>query len=322
MSSSPANIEINIKQTIDLKSAKRLSQITSALTLALNIPTPIPLTSAPISAISAANAATQSSNPINPKEGDELTQRLIRLKEEYNNYVIASAKTYVPPIAHISIDSTPKRDEVYIEASFEGIDYQFEFVQEQHIDDIYNHLDSDPVVRAKFGDGRIVTREHTSINNKTVRERFEKDQFGNPKDPNFHLYGGFVVKSEGQFLGLTTLARSSFKGAANLAARNRVIAWSHIPDEIVKKYSEAGLQPKKYKGIATMETGVMLLYGQHLKKGGRKINGNTLEFIESTARVDNPGSWKALAKNGMQLKDISALKQFGPELRYHVQKIL
>lgn len=269
-------------------------------------------------------AASVQPNPfsslVNNKEADELTNRLKKLKEEYNNYAAAAVKTFVPPTAHISIDPTPNRDDVYIEVSFEGVDYEFESIKEEHIDDMYNYLDKDAVVRAKFGDGHVKTREHTSTSNKGLREKFEKHGNGEPKDPNSHLYSGFVVKSEGEFLGFSGLLEcEDLKSAAEIVYLNRAIAWSQPPEDVVKQFSAKG-QLKKYKGVATMEASLMLQYGQYLKKNQKKIQGNPLESIVAKARIDNPGSWKALAKVGMQLLDISACKQFGPELRYHMEK--
>ena len=57
-----------------------------------------------------------------------------------------------------------------------------------------------------------------------------------------------------------------------------------------------------------------------LKHKQYKVNGHELEVVVMTARVDNPGSWKAGANGGMEVYDIDTNPKYGPELRYQMRK--
>ncbi|MGD0465812.1 MAG: hypothetical protein ABSA84_03885 [Gammaproteobacteria bacterium] len=75
---------------------------------------------------------------------------------------------------------------------------------------------------------------------------------------------------------------------------------------------------KKYTGVGTVETYFLVQYVKKLKDEGRKVLGGLglpkddhrkcsmeiPEQIDSTARTDNSGSWKAAAKSGFKVEDV------------------
>jgi hypothetical protein len=95
-----------------------------------------------------------------------------------------------------------------------------------------------------------------------------------------------------------------------------------LPTEVVQEFTDSGLKPaKSYKGTATTEVFTLVQYGAHLKNKGYKVLGlYNLDFIEATARTDNPGSWKSLAKSGFEVTSIDANPKYGPELRYQLRR--
>ncbi len=247
-----------------------------------------------------------------------------KVLDSFNQYAKEQAG-FQFPAATIDIEETPegKRLEVNMEVSYKGITYHFDAINKDprhhHLDLIYDHLDSQPLVRQKYADGKTRTREQSRVPN--LSERFDTfDQSGKPKMPN--PFSGFVVsEAEGNnFLGMCVLGVGSEPHTSEMAFLNRVESWSYQPPaEIVEKFE---LKPasKPYQGVATTEVCTLLQYAQELKRKGFLVNGNVLEEVVMTARIDNPGSWKAAAKAGMEVKDIDTNSSYGPELRYQLGK--
>ena len=90
---------------------------------------------------------------------------------------------------------------------------------------------------------------------------------------------------------------------------NRADAWNNVTPDVVKAYA----LPKKFKltkyyaGLGTVEACTLLQYSARLKKDGYKIAGKELVGVNATARLDNPGSWKACAKFGMEVVDVDLI---------------
>lgn len=258
----------------------------------------------------------------------DLKARYARLEEEYNAYA-ASQKGFQAPVAHISIDETTRNDhvEVYIDVAHEGYQYHLETIKEAHIPWVSENIDSKPNVRAKYVDGKTRTLAQTTDRNKTLRQRFEKDpKTGKPLDEGCNMHGGFLVRDAetDKPLGVVNVGRGDKKKESEMAFLNDEETWSHTKDGIVKTYTSSSVTAAKkmYKGIATVEVSTMLQYVAHLKSKGYKIDGVAVEEMIGTARTDNPGSWKAMAKNGMKLRPTNPIDRnpsYGPEDRYQLR---
>ncbi len=126
------------------------------------------------------------------------------------------------------------------------------------------------------------------------------------------------------FLGITNTGCSTRPKHAEIAFLNKVDAWSSATAEVVKRYAI----PKKcklnrqYEGIGTVEVSTLLQYHAELKRQGYQVRGENLEGVVATARLDNPGSWKACAKSGMEVTDVDTNSNYGPELRYQLRRAI
>lgn len=257
---------------------------------------------------------------------ESLTQRIERAKKEYQRYA-ASQIDIELPVAKISIEESDKdsdikvgkeRVKVYMDTSYKDTDYHFESVTEGHAKDIYSYLNKQSLVRAKYAHGKTVSLEDTETRAKDFSNRFKS---GSTND--LHLYSGFIVSDSetGDFLGLANLGSSGQKdGHAEMAFLNRPDAWSCAPTNVVEEYEAPKKLIKSYKGIATVEVHTLLQYAGQLKKKGYKIGGKELEGVNATARLDNPGSWKACAKSGMEVTGVDSNPSYGPELRYQLRR--
>ena len=250
-------------------------------------------------------------------------QRLIaEAKVRFEEYS-AAQKNFQIPHAHIEIDADCENaTRVHMETEHNGVHYKFESIQEKDIDDVYRYLNSQPLVREKYADGIVSTRQQTTDRMNGLIERFR-----NKKSP-VYLYIAFIV-SDAQtenFLGFVNLGVGIEPGTAEMARLNRIECWSRPPSSAVQNYadvtSKTGLGDKVYSGMGTVETCTLLQYGAHLKKNGYKLYGHPLRAIVSTARIDNEGSWKSNAKAGMTLKSVNVVEHYGPCLRYCLQKEL
>ena len=134
-------------------------------------------------------------------------------------------------------------------------------------------------------------------------------------------FSGFVVSDaeDSHFLGMCVLGGGSEPFTSEMAFLNRVESWSCPSAEIVQHF-QLNTAEKPYRGVATTEVCTLLQYADALKQKGYFVNGKALEEVVMTARVDNPGSWKAAAKAGMVIKDMDTNPSYGPELRYQLRK--
>lgn len=250
-------------------------------------------------------------------------QRLIEeAKRKFEQYSEAQ-KNFQAPQIHIEIDDESEdTTRVHMKTEFNGVQYKIESVQEKDVDNIYQYLNSQPLVREKYADGILPTRQQTNERMNTLMERFR-----DKKSPAY-LYSAFVV-SDGQtedFLGFINLGVGIESGTAEMARLNRTECWSRPPSDTVRKYTEMtcqkGFGDKIYSGMGTVETCALIQYGAYLKKNDYKILGHPLRAIVATARVDNEGSWKSNAKAGMKLKSVNIVEHYGPCLRFCLQKEL
>ena len=252
-------------------------------------------------------------------DGDnDLSHLIEEAKLKFNQYA-ESQKDFQSPQAHIHID-TESNDttKVHMEVQYKGTQYSFESIQEKDMNDIYQYLNSQPSVRAKYADGSTKTMEATTARVNTFVSRFRN------KNSPLYLYSGFVV-SDSQtetFLGIATVGRGVEPGTSEMARLNRLECWSRPPDT-VSTYALTdinSIKGKTYSGIGTAETCTLLQYAALLKQQGYKIDGYPLKAVVATARVDNEGSWKSNAKAGMTLYTVDTGSHYGSRLRYQLRK--
>jgi hypothetical protein len=256
----------------------------------------------------------------------ELKQQVERAKQEYAQYVARQrVQGFRFPEVTISLDEEIGTDErprieAHMEVEYSGTRYQFSSVRTEHADMINRYLDSLLSVRAKYADGTVRTIVQTQARAKQLSDRFVLE----PKDLNLHLFSGFIVTDaeEHKFLGISGIGGSSLQtNYSEMFFLNRSDSWSH-PPEVVQEYEVEGSQKlsKQYRGVATSEVCSLLQYASYLKAKGHKIKGQELVAAEMTARIDNPGSWKAAAKADMLCTDVVPKFVHGTELRYQLLK--
>ena len=243
--------------------------------------------------------------------------------QKYLSYA-ETQKDFNMPEANITIDENGSNIKVYIDIVYKDISYHFESMKPEYAETINQQLDSQPAVRAKYADGGIRSLEQTTTRVNTLSTRFS-----NRKD-KLYLYSAFIVSDSdtGDLLGLNGIGGSDYdQKYTEMFYYNTVASWSHrslVSQEIAQEYDlKTGCkkpEKKQYSGVATTEVVTMYQYANKLKKLGYKIKDEDLEGINMTARTDNPGSWKAAAKIGMEVYDVDSNPKYGPELRYQLKK--
>ncbi|CAF1420167.1 unnamed protein product [Adineta ricciae] len=250
---------------------------------------------------------------------DDNTTHLIEdAKRKFNQYADGQ-KNFQPPLAHIDIDiDSDGAASVHMEVQYKDVQYRFESVQEKDVQDIYQYLNSQPLVRAKYADGQTSSLKATIARVETFVDRFQ-----NRYCP-LYLYSGFVV-SDAQtetFLGLVNLGSGPMPATAEMAFLNRSDCWSR-PPETISGYADTSVKSpgsRLYSGVGTAEACAIIQYATRLKQEGYTINGLLPEAVVGTARLDNEGSWKSLSKAGMTLSHIDVTEDYGKHLRYQLQK--
>jgi hypothetical protein len=239
--------------------------------------------------------------------------RIEDAKAKYHQY-FETQKDFQAPQAQIDIDvDSNDVAHVHMAIEYNGTQCSLRSIQEKDIDDMYQHLSSQALVRAKYADGKTTSLEATTARVKTFTSRFR-----NKNSPTY-LYSGFVVTDSqtDTFLGVVNLGVGIEAGTTEMAIMNRVECWSHPPGV---GSSDNGIGTKVYTGIGTAETCALVQYAAQLKQRGYYINGHPLKAVVAFARVDNEGSWKSSAKAGLTLNCVEVLSHFGSDLRYRLRK--
>lgn len=259
-------------------------------------------------------------------KNEELLQRLESAKKEleiFQKYAEQQAN-FKFPIANISIEPDNDRTNVYMDVEYNGTKFQLESMKPRHLDSISNCLDSQLIVREKYADGKVRNPNQTDARVKDLSNRFMNVDSGNDSKL-LNLFSGFAVSDveTDTFLGMCVLGSSSLSpNTSEVAFINRPEAWSYISEETVKQYEykrDANVK-KKYQGVATTEVCTLLQYARTLQEKNYKINGNDFNGeVVMTARIDNPGSWKAGAKGGFVVYDVDSNPNYGPQLRYQMK---
>ncbi|UJR07740.1 hypothetical protein I4U23_012024 [Adineta vaga] len=248
-------------------------------------------------------------------EHDDLTHLIDAAKIKFNQYA-ASQMSFISPQAHISISiESNGMAHVHMDIEYNGIQYKFESVQEKDIDNVYTYLNSQPTVRAKYGNGNTCSLEATTSRIHLLIERFKN------KDSPLYLYSGFIVSDSqtGTFLGLVTLGGGTEPGTAEISRLNREDCWNRSNNNSSNVDTD---NRKIYSGVGTIETCVLLQYATRLKQNGYTVRGEPLKAVISTARLDNEGSWKSACKAGMILDTVDVFHHYGHTFRYLLRKTM
>lgn len=236
-------------------------------------------------------------------------------KVEFDEYLEKQQGIYLAPEVDITFtDQADDTVKVHMRVPYRGVMYAFNSVKTNDADMVYSELNSVEVVREKYAHGKTVSREATLARINQLSARFSK------KEEHLHLYSGFTVWDEetSKFIGFCNGGCSEYQpNYSEIAFFNTVNAWSHKPQGYIGETDE-----KQYKGTATVEVRALEQYHRTLKAKGYELNGQKLDGINMTARVDNPGSWKAAAKNGFEVYDVDRNLRYGEHLRYQLKKQL
>ncbi len=230
-------------------------------------------------------------------------------------------KGFTFPKAQISIEyDNDDRACVLMDVAYKDRKYHFRSIEEKDAQDFDLYLNSQPMVRGKYSTGKVVVYDATKTRTEQFCERFSRNSA-------LHLWSAFVVTdSETEvFLGVCNLGGGMTPGASEMAFLNRADTWSHGSSDVIAKYAIPDIKritDRRYSGLGTAEVCTLLQFASHLKRKGYKIKGEELVKVDATARLDNEGSWKAAAKAGMEVYDVDQRKQYGPALRYQLQKMM
>jgi RimJ/RimL family protein N-acetyltransferase len=247
-----------------------------------------------------------------------------KYQEDYSRYQKLQQSPETPQAA-INVIQEKYKTKVYITTTYKQLNYKLESMEPTHAPEVFQYLNSQPIVREKYANGEIVSEDATTKRIATLSARFELNEAGKPRDADLHMYGGFVVydADDDSFLGMCNLGGGSIKCNSEIAYLNRPDAWnSEFNQDVVQQYEirkQAPLQKSSYVGLGTAEVYSLMQYAKYLKSSGYKINGEELQFVEATARIDNPGSWKAAAKAGMEAHDVSQNLNHSQDLRYQLK---
>ena len=239
------------------------------------------------------------------KCNEELSESIERAKCIYNEY-FQSQKDFEIPEAKISIEKdSNERTKVYMDVEYLGTEFQFESIEEKDINNIYEYLNNQPLVRLKYGNGNLISLQDTIKRINTFIQRFQ-----NSNSP-LYLYSGFTVNDNQTetFLGMANLGSSTQIQTSEIAFLNRMESW--------KNSNFIGF--KNYSGVGTIEACTLIQYASHLKKENYLINGQILQSVIATSRIDNQGSWKSCAKAKMILDQIDYIYPYQNNLRYQLK---
>lgn len=233
---------------------------------------------------------------------------------EFVEYSEKQKENYLAPEVIIEFTDQDDTVEVHMSVPYLDVKYAFNSVKVSDADRIYDELSSVSVVREKYASGNTVSNEATLARVTQLSSRFSK------AEEQLHLYSGFTVWDEEteKFIGFCNGGGSEYQpNYSEIAFFNTVEAWSHRPQGYIGKPED-----KQYKGAATVEIRALEQYHRTLMTKGYKVKGYDLGGINMTARIDNPGSWKAAAKNGFEVYDVDKNAKYGEHLRYQLKKPL
>lgn len=258
-----------------------------------------------------------------PSPTDSLTKFKARAMKVYAAYQ-ATQTGFVPPVAEIQIEDNSTGIEVHMDTVTpeSNIKLHFESIKMKHLPEVYRELYSQPVVWAKYVNGKVKTEEETQTCLTTLSDRFKN------KDP----YSAFAVTDTEtrELIGMATIGYGDVPGEAEMAMLNTRRTWNHHFESVVREHGTGDvstLKPVKlYSNVGTTEVCTMLQFGQHVNAKGYEMgyaNGKVkhpLTMVTAVARLDNPSSWKTMAKSGMRVVDVNINKNYGPEYRFKVRK--
>lgn len=228
--------------------------------------------------------------------------------------------TFTLPIANISINQphgSNKRN-VNIDVNYNGTKLNLRAINAEDHVLVQNFLNSQPLVRNKYAHKRTLDAAATEARVKVLSDRFE--QTGTD---GFFMHGGFIItdKDNGQFLGMINSGTSLQPGVVEIAFMIRPDAWSQKPKNLSAEYNvpKNEFLDKEYSGVCTAAVSSIQQYTEQLIKNEHTILGEPIIAMRGDAMVDNPGAWKAMAKNDFNLKQVRINTEYGQDLRYRLE---
>lgn len=244
----------------------------------------------------------------------ETTAYGIKLYNDYKQNVVFDAPTAIVTITESAEDN---KQYVSIDVSYNGINLNLRSIQPEDHAMVQEYLNSQPLVRAKYANQQVVDPQATQARVQVLSDRFSPDV----TDGCFML-GGFIItdKDTGDFLGLINAGASSSKNYVEMGYLTRPDAWSHKPANLASDYLISGeFLTKDYSGLATNVVCALVQYTELLHQEKYTVLGEEMIGMKATAMVENPGSWKALAKAGFELSAVQVGYYSGPEVRFMVK---
>lgn len=223
------------------------------------------------------------------------------------------------PLADITIDkSSNDKNSVKIDVRYNGMNLNLRSIRPEDHVLVQKYLNSQPLVRKKYANKQTVDAKATQDRVQVLSDRFSP----NVTDGCFML-GGFIITDSdtNEFLGMINSGTSVTAGYTELGYLSRPDAWSHRPENLYTEYKlpEGDYLSKEYSGVATAALCSIEQYTELLKQENHTVKGLEIEGIKATAMVDNPGSWKSLAKAGFDLKLIDVRPEYGSDVRFTVE---
>lgn len=203
--------------------------------------------------------------------------------------------TFMSPSTSFSYEtSCENRTDVWADIKYNNQSYACRSITSEDAENVYVYLNSQPIVREKYLDGKTPTWEATQQRIQQLSDRFNP----NCKD-GLYLYGGFILSdAETQdFLGMANLGGSTRDGYTEIAGCIRADAFSHQTARTSTEYQPPKKKlTKQHTELGILSASLLFQYAQDLKNKKCKIKGKEPEGVQSTARTDNPGSWKSVTK--------------------------
>lgn len=219
----------------------------------------------------------------------------------FNDYKYSTNHPEQSIMINIASDpELPGNNIVNIDLNFNDTNINMRSIRQEDHEMVHRYLNSQPLVRQKYSDGQTTSAEYSKNRVQVLADRFNLDV----KD-GCYMHGGFIVtdKDTGQFLGIANSGTSLENGVTEIAFMYRPDAWNHKPDNLYTAYN---IEPneflhKDYQGVGTAVVCGLTKYSNQLKSEGNTIKGEPITGIRASSRVDNPASWKVLAKSGFDL---------------------
>lgn len=242
----------------------------------------------------------------------------------YYEFYMRSQLKFVAPTVHVSFENEGEGHtvDVHMDVAYKGTNFHLRSIKPEDHVWVYNHLNSQAMVRAKYADGKTPSADATQARVKTLATRFNlaecKD--GSPMRGGFMVLDADVDTDAEDRLGICNSGKSGTKGRSEWALLFSAGAWSHKPESLADYLvPEAEKLTKSYSGVATAAACSLAQYERALQAKGVLLDADPVTAVNAVGRIDNPGGWGALTHAGFVPYDVDANDSYGPHLRYQME---